>query len=305
MYHFIVNSRSSSGQGHNVWNMVEAELKKQNIEYEVHFTARRRHATLIAGEITQDGREHTIVMLGGDGTVNEVINGITHLGKCTLGYIPTGSGNDFSRGMGLSTDVQKALGLVLHSSHSKAIDVGMIQYHDKERRFAVSSGIGYDASICHVVCISKLKLFLNKLKLGKLAYVGVSLDRLCHCRPVGMTVRLDSGAEMHFHKTYFAASMNLPFEGGGCKFCPDAACDDGLLDLIVIADVPKYRALAILPFVFSGSHTHMKGVHIIKCRSAQIISEKPLPVHTDGEPIFLQQNLTMGLEAERLKIMIP
>lgn len=305
MYHFIVNPHSRSGQGHSVWGKVEAELKKNNIEYEVHFTSHRRHATLIAGEITRDNMVHTLVVLGGDGTVNEVVNGITYLEKCTLGYLPTGSGNDFSRGLGLPSDMEKALDIILHSRHTKEIDVGTVQYKDKRRRFAVSSGIGYDAAICHVVCISKVKVFLNKLKLGKLAYVCLSLDRLYHARPAGMKIQLDSGKELHFDKAYFAAAMNLPYEGGGCKFCPDASCDDGLLDLIVIADIPKYRALTILPTVFSGGHTHMKGVHIVKCQNAQIVSEKPLPVHTDGEPVFLQRKLTMALEKERLKIMIP
>lgn len=305
MYHFIVNPRSRSGQGSSVWNMVEAELKKEDIEYKVHVTARRRHAALIAEEITRAGGDHTIIVLGGDGTINEVVNGIAHLDKCTLGYIPTGSGNDFSRGLGLPSDPQKALDTVLHSGHSKMIDVGIIRYKDKKRRFAVSSGMGYDAAICHTVCISKLKTFLNKIKLGKLAYVGVSLDRLYHCRPAPMSIRLDDGQELHYKKAYFAAAMNLPYEGGGCKFCPDAVCDDGLLDLIVIADVPKYRALAILPVVFSGSHTHMKGVHIVKCREACVISDKPLPLHTDGEPVFLQRRLTMSLESQRLKIIVP
>lgn len=305
MHHFIVNPHSRSGQGSSIWNTVEDELKKENIEYKVHFTARRRHATRIAEEITRDGQNHTLIVLGGDGTVNEVINGIVYLDKCTLGYVPTGSSNDFSRGLEIPSDIKKAVRMALHSDHTKAIDIGAIHYKNKKRRFAVSTGIGYDAAICHTVCISKLKVLLNKIKLGKLAYVGVSLDRLYHCRPAGMRILLDSGKELHYDKAYFAAAMNLPYEGGGCKFCPDAVCDDGLLDLIVIADIPKYRALAILPVVFSGGHTHRKGVHIVKCREAQICSDKPLPIHTDGEPVFLQRDVTMSLESERLKIIMP
>lgn len=305
MYDFIVNPHSRSGQGRQVWEMVEEELKKENIEYQVHFTCARRHATKIAADITSDGREHTLVILGGDGTVNEVVDGIACLEHTTIGYIPTGSGNDFARGLKLPSDIRASIHTVLHSPDRKRLDVGVLQYRDKKHRFAVSSGMGYDASICHVVSISKLKIFLNKLGLGKLAYVGVSLDRLYHCRPAKMTVTLDDGKVLTFNRTYFAAAMNLPYEGGGCKFCPDASPTDKLLDLIVIADVPKYRALAILPAVFSGSHTHMKGVHIIKCKKADIISEVPLPLHTDGEPIFLQRHVTMSLESEALNLIVP
>lgn len=305
MYDFIVNPHSRSGQGIRIWEMVEEELKKEHIEYQVHFTRARRHATKIAADITSDCMEHTLVVLGGDGTVNEVVNGICCLEHTTLGYIPTGSGNDFARGLRLPTDIHTSIRTVLHSTHREKLDIGVLGYRDKKHRFAVSSGMGYDASICDVVAISKLKIFLNKLGLGKLAYVGVSLDRLYHCRPAKMTVTLDDGRVLKFNRTYFAASMNLPYEGGGCKFCPAASPTDKLLDLIVIADVPKYRALAILPAVFSGSHTHMKGVHIIKCKEADIVSEVPLPLHTDGEPIFLQRRVTMSLEGESLNLIVP
>ena len=88
------------------------------------------------------------------------------------------------------------------------------------RRFAVSSGIGFDAAVCHEVCVSPWKVFLNRLGLGKLSYAVVALDRLMKDRPVKMEVALPDGSRKVFEKTYFAAFMNLQYEGGGFPFLP-------------------------------------------------------------------------------------
>ena len=85
--------------------------------------------------------------------------------------------------------------------------------------------------------------------------------------------------------------------------CPDAKPDDDLLDFIVIADVPKIIALAILPTVFSGKHTRLPGVHIFRCKKAEVHSKIALPVHSDGEPIYLQKDVSFSLEPETLKII--
>lgn len=305
MYHFIVNPNARSGLGAIVWDDVEKKLKEEQITYEVYFTKYQRHATKIVKEITSDSEEHTIVALGGDGTIGEVVTGLAFPEKATLGVIPIGSGNDFVRGLGIPKNWESALNTVLHSTNHQTLNLGILTYPNKKRKFAVSSGIGFDAAVCHVIVLSKLKKFLNKLGLGKLAYVGLSLDCLYRANPKKMTIILDEKKELHFEKAYFATAQNLPYEGGGCKFCPDARCDDDLLDLIVIADIPKIRALPILATVMQGKHTKLKGVHLYKCKKAEIHSEIPLPVHSDGEPIFLQRNVTFEVEAVSAKIILP
>ena len=108
-YIFIVNPKSRTGQGELLWSQLEPELKKRRVSYEVRMTGRKKDAERIATEITADEEEHTMIVLGGDGSLNEVINGIKNPSKVTLGYIPTGSSNDFARGMGIPKDAKKAL----------------------------------------------------------------------------------------------------------------------------------------------------------------------------------------------------
>ena len=117
-YDFIVNPKSRSGLGEMTWKMLEPELKKRRIGYTVHMTEKRKNAEKIAEMLTADGEPHTLVVLGGDGSLNEVINGIREPDKITLGYIPIGSSNDFARGLGIPNDPLTALETVLRAESS-------------------------------------------------------------------------------------------------------------------------------------------------------------------------------------------
>ena len=303
MYHFIVNPNARSGLGHKMWNELENILKTQKISYEVFFTKYQRHATSIANKITSDGEEHTIVALGGDGTVNEVVNGIVDYEKTILGYIPIGSSNDFARGLNLPTDPQEALQLILSMEHLHPMNVGVLEYKNRKRYYAVSAGLGFDAAICHEVVVSKIKYLLNKLKLGKLTYVAIALHRLSVQKPDEVVITLDNEKELRFPATYFVALMNNRYEGGGFMFTPDAKNDDDMIDIMVASNIPKLKVLRILPTAYKGNHTRFKGIHIFRAKHIQIESKQPLALHTDGEPIFLQRKISTYCADKKIRII--
>lgn len=303
MYTFITNPNARSGLGGKIWADIEQVLKERHISYQVFLTKYQRHATALARNLTASGTEQTIVVLGGDGTINEVINGIADYEKTTLGYIPIGSSNDFARHFKLSTDPVKALDAILAPSGYAYMNVGELAYQNKKKKFAVSTGIGFDAAVCHQAVISKLKLLLNRLKLGKLTYVSIALDRLFYLKPKGMTITLDSTKKLIFPQVFFTAVMNHPYEGGGFKFCPKADPCDDVLDVIIISGMPKLKALFLLPTAFKGKHVKYKGVYTYTCKKVTIESEQALPVHTDGEPIFLQRTLSASLHPHKLRVI--
>lgn len=303
MYTFIVNPHARSGLGQEVWDALEAALKRENIPYEVFFTKYQKHATNITSQITSDGKEHTIVALGGDGTVNEVVNGIRDFEKTTFGYIPVGSGNDFARGLKLPTEPLEALHTILKRPCLHPVNVGELSYKDKKRKFAVSAGIGFDADICHEVVVSRVKFILNKIKLGKLTYVFVALHRLFATKPCKVTVTMDGGKPVTFSSVYFVAMMNQQYEGGGVRFCPKAKNDDDRLDIIIASNVSKLKVLLLLPLAFFGLHVHFKGVTVASCRQIEICAENTLPVHTDGEPIFLQRRVSALCIPQKLRVI--
>lgn len=305
MYHFIVNPNARSGLGQSVWNELEAILKNEHVEYEVFFTKYQKQATAITRKLTSDGEEHTIVALGGDGTVNEVVNGITDFDKTIFGYIPIGSGNDFARGLHLPTNPTEALQTILACPHLHAMNIGEMRYRNKVRRFAVSAGVGFDADICHEVVVSHLKKFLNKLKLGKLTYVCVALHRLLVTSPCKFDVTIDGTKKVSYDKTYFAAIMNNRYEGGGVKFAPEAKNDDDKLDICIAANMGKLKALLLFPMAFAGMHTYFKGVYMHRVTDIRIQSAHALPLHTDGEPIFLQNDVSFCCAPQKLRIITP
>ena len=118
----------------------------------MHFTRYQTHATKIAKEITSDGARHTLIVLGGDGTVNEVLNGICHLSQTELGYLPLGSGNDLASGLGLPADPKEALEKIPDRAGPARWTLECIRYNGPvPRRFIVSAGLGFDAAVCHQV----------------------------------------------------------------------------------------------------------------------------------------------------------
>ena len=158
MYYFIVNPGSRSGNGKKVWKTVEELLDQEETEYRVYFTSYRYHATKLAQEITSRKERLTLVAVGGDGTVNEILNGIRDFSLVTFAYIPTGSSNDFARALGLPSDTAAAVRNILHPSYFRRIDLGKVSLGEREQLFAVSCGCGYDAAICHAAFSSSVKI---------------------------------------------------------------------------------------------------------------------------------------------------
>lgn len=305
MYHFIVNPHSRTGRGEDIWKMVKKELIRLNVEYRVTLTMCVGHARQIARELSSLGEPVTIVAIGGDGTINEVLSGLVSFEQVVLGYIPTGSGNDFAKGMGIPQDTLEALHTILDSSHTRPMDVGCIEADHCIHRFGVSAGMGFDAAICHEALVSPIKTFLNKLKLGKLTYTLIALKLLLLYTPTAITMEMDGGRTVSYPKTYFAAILNQRCEGGGLRLCPKAEPDDHILDICVVEGMSKWKILFMLPTAFLAKHIYIKGVHILRCRNITLHSSQPVAIHRDGESNGSQEKIKIYLEKIPLKVITP
>lgn len=294
MYYFIVNPSSRSGHGKSVWETVEQVLKEEKAEYQVSFTDHRYHATELAQKLTSQEEKITLVALGGDGTVNEVVNGICDFSKVTFAYIPTGSSNDFARSLGLPSDPEAAIRNILRPKYLRRIDVGLAKFNGKEHRFAGSSGCGFDAAVCHEALASKFKNVLNKLKLGKLTYVGIALKQIIMSRRFVSTLVLDDDKTCQFPKTFFIAGMNCSYEGGGLKMCPEAKADDGFLDICVVEKLPRLVIALMLPTAYFGKHTIFPGIHLHRVKKMVLDFDGQVAFHSDGEPDYVQKHLEIS-----------
>ena len=144
MYCFIVNKVSGNGRALKIWNKIEKKLMKKNVLYCVQFTEKPKHATFIVQELINEKSNCIIVVVGGDGTIHEVLNGLIG-SNIPLGIIPAGSGNDFSRGLGISLEHDKALDRILNGEF-KIIDIGIVN----STYFCTVAGIGFDGEVAYV-----------------------------------------------------------------------------------------------------------------------------------------------------------
>lgn len=288
MYYFIVNKVSRSGKAAEIWDELSKIIEESGIEYEVHFTEHKDHSVELAAKInaSKKSSEDAIIIVGGDGTINGVLTGLPLNDNPLLGYIPTGSGNDFATGLGFKLDPKEALDRILKKENIRQLDAGQVTYGDGlVRRFGVSGGIGYDASICEEINTSKIKTFCNKLHMGALGFVIIGLKQwLSHPRVKGY-LELDGDKKIPFKHASFISVHNVKFEGGGYAFVPGAKPDDGKLGVCLMNARNRFMFFAALGPTkkFEGFHLKIKGVENYSCKELRLKVNKNLTVHTDGE----------------------
>lgn len=287
MYHFIINPKSSSGKGIRHWWTVKDELDRQNIPYTADFTKQEGHAIELAEKICleYDGIKN-IVVLGGDGTLNEVINGIDNYDNVILGYIPSGSSNDLARSLKIPNKPLKALANVLKPNKFIYLDYGEIVFKDsdlKNRKLGCSSGIGYDAAVCEEVQRSALKKKLNNFGAGKFIYLAIAIKQIFTTKFLDATIVIDGIKKDNYTKVLLISNMIHKYEGGGLKMAPDADPTDGKLSICLVHGLSRAVVLFLLPTIIFGKHIHLKGVVTFQCSSIDILLDRKAAVHTDGE----------------------
>ncbi|MGN1105543.1 MAG: diacylglycerol/lipid kinase family protein [Huintestinicola sp.] len=287
MLFFIVNNTSGNGRCRNMLKKVTERLSEKNAEYKLYRTEYKGHATEIAEKLSKLPAERiTIVVIGGDGTINEVLNGISDFEKVRLGIIPAGSGNDFARGLKIGTDINELVDkIIFHHScdKSRRVDIGRVSFEENgSRLFGISSGIGMDAIVCKEVSESRIKKLLNKLHLGKLSYILMTIYTLFSMETAQITAEFGKEKKTINDVIYFVG-MNLRAEGGGVPMAPAALPDDGLLSFSSAAGIPKWRTFLCLPFLVMAKQERLKGFEIFPSEYAAIETSKPMILHADGE----------------------
>ncbi len=289
MYHFIMNPKASSGKGMKAWATIEKILKEENVAYQAHVLNSAQETREFVHTLTggiQEQSDCNLVVLGGDGTINTVLNGIVDFEHTTLSCIRTGSGNDFARNVGVEKNVKKALYHLLHTPEMMCFDYGEATYRiddvDETRRFAISNGVGYDADICDEVSHSKWKHILNHVGLGKLVYVTVGIKQIFTRKNSGATICMD-GEETQLPGLFFVVGMIHEKEGGGVPFCPQADASDGLLEVCLVKPMPRVKLLLAVAMVYMKQHYRFRDITAHKCKNLKVKLDTPQWFHMDGE----------------------
>lgn len=301
-YFFIVNTHSKTGKAKELWGALETILQQQKVSYQAYITQYVHHGTELARELTAGDGPVNLVVCGGDGTVNEVLNGIRDLSKVTLGYIPLGSANDFARGLHITASPEEVLLAMLKSERETSIDIGLVKWQDGQRRFVISAGAGIDAMVCRQALTSKLKKFLNQLHLGKLTYGLLTVADLFRSPFVNAKAHTMEGAEFDMPHTIFTAAMNFSCEGGGVPMAPKASAEDGVLSVCCVSGIPRLMCLFCFPFLLAAKHEGIKGFEVVNTKELQITFDKPMVVHADGEDCGDRMEVTFTCIPKALKM---
>ena len=135
-------------------------------------------------------------------------------------------------------------------------------------------------------------------------YTVNALKSMLRLKPYRLMVRFDDGSCLEYDRTYFIAAMNNRYEGGGFLFAPKGSPSDEQLDFMIVSDIPKWKALLILPTAFFGKHVGFRGIHMLQGRGALLSSDEPQCIHTDGEHVSFADQVRIFLHPERLKIIL-
>ena len=235
------------------------------------------HALELARQAGEQGYE-TVIAVGGDGTVHEVINGLMQVAedhRPVLGIVPVGSGNDFAHAAGIPANPVEALKLALHGTPSR-MDLGILRDAEGRVEYVDNTfGIGFDA----VTTIRSHKLpFLR----GFLMYlVAVIQTIILNFDPAFLKVETD--LESWEGPTVMFVMCNGPREGGGFLVAPDARPDDGIFQYASIGKVSRLMMFRLIPEVMKGTHGRFKPVRMGSFHKMSLTSDRSLYIHTDGE----------------------
>ena len=305
MYYFIVNEHGGSGRTKRTWQKVQKLMDASGEQYKSFSTDSETAATEIARKLTENAAEDIrIVVVGGDGSINSVLCGIQDFSKVSFGLIPSGSGNDFARGMGIPHNTRKAVQQILSAGDGKLVDIGCVEKSGAALRFfGISAGIGMDAIVCKLASVSRLKAVLNHLGLGKFIYVILTVRTLFSMKKEKVSVQFDDNEAVNFDGLIFLATMNLRAEGGGVPMCPDAVPTDGKLSVCIASGISKLRAFLLFPKLIMGKHAGSKGFFLQDCTSVTIKTQNPMAFHTDGEYCGDVQAICIKCLKEKLRLL--
>lgn len=282
----IVNPKSASGATRDNWSSIASDLRTHFGPFQVAFTKGPGDGIDLARRSAEEGRRF-IIACGGDGTINEIANGIIESGTdCELGIFPSGTGGDFRRTLGIPTELREAA-RTLREGRTEAIDVGKITYlnhkgETESRYFLNVSSFGLAASIIERVKGStSLKwLPLDTLR-GRASFALSTLQEVAGLATTNVRVKLDDGDEHPLSTVNFCIA-NARYFGGGMMIAPEAKIADGFLDVINIGDINTAKILLNAYTLYRGSHLSLKEV---KDKLAKRIEARPL---NDGDEVHIE-----------------
>ncbi len=277
---FLVNPASDGGKTGRRWPELATRAERLGLQGETLFSERQGHLIELARQAA-DGGATLVVAVGGDGTLNEVVNGIAGR-DIDLATIPLGTGMDFVRTYGIPTSFHEAVRVALHGER-RAIDAGRVRYRtwggdEAERWFANVGSVGMSGAVAQRVN------GMSKALGGKTTFFYALTRVFLEWQNTEVTVKLDGGEERRgpMHDVIVA---NGVWHGGGMMLAPGALPDDGLFDVVLIGDIGKIDFLTTSPKIYKGKHVAHPKVEVVRSARVEVDAAEHLPIEVEGEQV--------------------
>ncbi len=287
MYNIIVNPKGGKGKSLKALKQVEKMLTDVGEEYIVHSTEYVGHATAIAGELSKTP-DTKIIMLGGDGSFNEVLNGIENFENVTLGFVPCGTGNDFVGASKHPKKVKDAMRVILKGEESY---IDFMQLDDRRCLNVLGAGMDVDVLLKY----AEMKPFHGKMK-----YYASLFYTLAHTRFHKLRIVVDGGEPLD-RNVFMIGIGNGRSIGGGMPICPNAVVDDGKLNIVIVNEIKKSKIPIYLPSFLSGSHIKKGFTEEIVGTEVSVEVLDDSKFEADGE-IFEGKQIHCKLVKDTLKV---
>ncbi len=280
MLDFIINPIAGGKHGKKTRKTVailEDTLRQKNIEYKLHITSYKGHAKNLTHSLIEKGATD-IIVLGGDGTLHEVINGFDCFEKVNLGLIPCGTGNDFASALKIPLDPIKALEIILNES-PKHVDFMQM----KGVRGINIIGTGIDVDV--------LKKYQKLKKKNKFNYTGCLIKTLFNFEYTNFKAYIDRQEKEY--RSFIACIANGNVYGGGIPICPNAIPTDNNLNFLAVKEMPRLKIIGAFLKLKRGKILKLKQTEHFTCKKIKIETEKPCTINVDGE---LYENMPLEVE---------
>ena len=284
----LCNPSAGGGRAAKVLPRAERALSELGVRFHTEVTRDLAHALELARGAAAAGE--VTVTLSGDGLVGCVVGALREVPGSLLGILPGGRGNDTARMLGIPSDIEAACAVVA-GGVVRDLDIGDVE----GRSFIGIASLGFDSDANRIANEAPARL-------GRLVYVYGALRALAAWQPVAFDLRLDG--EPIAVNGYTVAACNSGYYGGGMHVAPDASLDDGLLDVVLIAEHSKRGFLRNLPKAFKGAHVEHPAVRVLRGRELHVTTDRPFTVYADGDPIG-DTPLTIRVVPHALRVLVP
>lgn len=297
---FIVNPVAGDGRALHIEPWLRRHLHAAAPHARVVETEAPGHARELAHHAADQGHDR-VIAVGGDGTVQEVVNGVLQDGaRLPIGILAGGNGNDLARSLRLPRRGEEALALAL-GSRTTRIDVGQARRGDgataTTRYFAAAGGVGFDAQVANAMY---RRAWWQHSRMGYLLSTLWELRRFRN-RRLTLAAETPEGSQTIERTVLFVAFANGMYYGGGMQICPAASVADGWMDLCVVGDISRLEAIRQLPGMYRGAHVDHPAVEFVRASSVAVAGDEETRIHLDGEP-FGTLPVTLSLRHRALEV---